>query len=154
MFARSLLKSRGTHLAEERIFSGGARTSAKLESLLESAVKQRFGLDTDCFVRTATEWTAIAAGNPFPEQAARDPGHLVVTFLKKAPVREQVRALDQAIVGREVVRVQGRHAYIVYPDGIGRSRLTNAVIEKMLGTPGTARNWNTVLKLEALAKPE
>jgi uncharacterized protein (DUF1697 family) len=42
-------------------------------------------------------------------------------------------------------------AYIVYPDGIGRSRLTNQLIEKMLGTRGTGRNWNTVLKLDALA---
>jgi len=40
---------------------------------------------------------------------------------------------------------------MVYPDGIGRSRLTSAVIENKLGTRGTARNWNTVLKLAALA---
>jgi uncharacterized protein (DUF1697 family) len=29
--------------------------------------------------------------------------------------------------------------------------LTNASIERKLGTQGTARNWNTVLKLAALA---
>ncbi len=29
--------------------------------------------------------------------------------------------------------------------------LTNAVIDKQLGTRGTGRNWNTVLKLGALA---
>jgi uncharacterized protein (DUF1697 family) len=39
----------------------------------------------------------------------------------------------------------------VYPDGIGTSRLTNALIEKRLGTRDTARTWNTVLKLDALA---
>ncbi len=33
-------------------------------------------------------------------------------------------ALQKAIVGREVVRASGRCAYIVYPDGIGRSKLT------------------------------
>jgi len=61
-----------------------------------------------------------------------------------------VAALQAAIKGREVVRAKGRHAYIVYPDGIGRSRLTNVMIEKKLGTRGTGRNWNTVLKLAAL----
>jgi uncharacterized protein (DUF1697 family) len=45
----------------------------------------------------------------------------------------------------------GRCAYIVYPDGIGRSRLTAAMIEKHLETRGTARNWNSVLKLDTLA---
>ncbi len=34
---------------------------------------------------------------------------------------------------------------------MGRSKLTNVAIEKKLGTRGTARNWNTVRKLEALA---
>jgi len=34
---------------------------------------------------------------------------------------------------------------------IGRSRLTNALIHKQLGTRGTGRNWNTVLRLAALA---
>ena len=57
-----------------------------------------------------------------------------------------------AITGPEVVRASGRHAYIVYPNGTGRSRLTNALIEKHLGTRGTGRNWNTVLKLRALVQ--
>ena len=45
----------------------------------------------------------------------------------------------------------GRHAYIHYPNGAGDSKLTSAVIARHLGTPGTARNWNTVGKLAALA---
>ena len=89
--------------------------------------------------------------NPFPAEAKSDPGHLVVMCLKSAPGREAVSALQQAISGREVIRAKGREAYIVYPDGIGRSRLTTALIEKKLGTRGTARNWNTVMKLAALA---
>jgi uncharacterized protein (DUF1697 family) len=51
-----------------------------------------------------------------------------------------------------VVRGAGREVYIVYPDGVGRSRLTNAVIEKKLGARATGRNWNSVLKLQALAE--
>jgi uncharacterized protein (DUF1697 family) len=39
----------------------------------------------------------------------------------------------------------------MYPEGIGTSKLTGAVIEKSLGVRGTARNWNTVLKFTALS---
>jgi uncharacterized protein (DUF1697 family) len=53
-----------------------------------------------------------------------------------------------------VVCASACRLYIVYPDGIGRSRLTGAVIEKMLGTRGTARNWNTVLKLNAVVNAD
>jgi uncharacterized protein (DUF1697 family) len=72
--------------------------------------------------------------------------------LKSAPRAPQVEALRAAIKGRERVEVDGRHAYLFYPDGIGRSKLTNAVIESRLGARGTGRNWNTVQKLAALAR--
>ena len=133
------------------VFRSDAGTSTQLERLLEDAAQKRLGLETDFFVRTAADWKAVIAGNPFPEEAQRDPGHLLVMFLKKAPDREHTTSLQRAIKGREVVRIKDRQAYIVYPDGIGRSRLTTAVIEKSLGTRGTGRNWNTVLKLGALA---
>ena len=72
--------------------------------------------------------------------------------LREAPAPVAVKALQDAIQGREVVRAKGRHAYFLYPDGIGNSKLTIKVIEKKLGTTGTARNWNTVLKLGALTE--
>ena len=72
--------------------------------------------------------------------------------LKHAPTPAAVTSLQDAIKDREVVKARGRHAYFLYPDGIGRSRLTMTLIEKKLGTTGTARNWNTVLKLGALTE--
>ena len=61
-----------------------------------------------------------------------------------------VKALRAAIAGRERVEAVGAQAYLAYPDGIGRSRLTTASIERTLGTRGTARNWNTVVKLAVM----
>lgn len=133
------------------VFRSDASKTVELERRLETEAKARLGLETDVFVRTAEEWRKVVQGNPFPEEAESDPGHLLVFALKEAAGRAAVKALQEAIRGREVVRGKGRHAYVVYPDGIGRSRLTNAVIEKHLGTRGTGRNWNTVLKLHALA---
>jgi uncharacterized protein (DUF1697 family) len=37
--------------------------------------------------------------------------------------------------------------------GQGTSKLTNAVIQRKLGTTGTARNWNTVLTISAALRP-
>ena len=72
--------------------------------------------------------------------------------LRDAPTAAQVKLLQAAIKGRETVRATGKQAYFAYPDGIGTSKLTITMIEKALGTRGTARNWNTVLKLGALAQ--
>ena len=108
---------------------------------------KRLGVETDCFVRTQEEWRRIVTRNPFPAEAKVDPGHLVVMCLKAEPEPERVRALQAAITGREVVRVVGKQAYLVHPDGIGSSRLTIALIERKFATRGTGRNWNTVLRL-------
>ena len=74
-----------------------------------------------------------------------------VQFTKAAPADGALEALRAAIKGPEQVAIVGRNAYLVYPDGIGRSKLTITVIEKKLGVRGTARNWNTVLKLAEMA---
>ena len=143
--ARSLLQSGNL------VFRSGPRIGSRLEHLLETETDKRLDLQTDFLVRRAEEWQAIIAHNPFPKEAERDPNHLVVIFLKDVADAGDVKALKAAITGPEIFRAHGRHAYIVYPDGIGRSRLTHVLIEKKLGTRGTGRNWNTVLKLGALA---
>ena len=142
--ARSLLQSGNL------VFRCAAQTDASLEGLLEAEAGKRLGLHADFFIRSAKEWRKVVAHNPFREEAERDPGHLVVMFLRTAPDANDVKEVQAVIVGPEIVRADGRHLYIVYPDGIGKSRLTNALIEKKLGIRGTARNWNTVLKLAAL----
>jgi uncharacterized protein (DUF1697 family) len=50
----------------------------------------------DFFVRTAQEWKDVVAHNPFRKEAARDPGHPLVMFLKDAPSVTGVKALRVA----------------------------------------------------------
>jgi uncharacterized protein (DUF1697 family) len=147
--ARTLLQTGNVLFRAE---DGLGRTEAgTLERMLEEAAARRLGVATDFLVRTAAEWRAALAANPFAEAAERDPAHLVVVALKAAPDAARAAALGDAIAGREVAAVVGRHAYIVYPDGIGRSRLTTALIERTLGCRGTGRNWNTAARLAAMA---
>ena len=134
------------------LFESSARASAALEKLLETALSKELGLKSPVVVRSAAEWRALVDANPFPTEAKKDPGHLVAMALKGEPVKGGVAELSKAIVGREKVKAGKRDLYITYPDGIGESKLTIQVIEKRIGVTGTARNWNTVLKL--LAKLE
>ena len=134
------------------VFRSRAKSPAEVERTLEREAKTRLDLEVDFFVRTADEWAGLVKRNPFRAEAARDPARLLAMCFKAAPEAAAVGALQAAIRGREIVRVDGRHGYILYPDGIGRSRLTHTLIERELGTRGTGRNWNTVLKLAALVK--
>lgn len=134
------------------VFRSSGRSGAELEALLEREAAARLGLDTRFFVRTAAEWGALVDANPFPGEAQEDPAHLLLVALEKAPPPGAAALLRAGIAGRERLEVRGREAYVVYPDGVGRSKVTTVFLEKGLGRC-TARNWNTVLKLGRLVLP-
>jgi len=60
--------------------------------------------------------------------------------------------VKQIKVGPEELRIEGRELYIYYPDGAGKSKLSNTLLERTLQTAGTARNWNTVTRLLEMAE--
>jgi uncharacterized protein (DUF1697 family) len=142
---RSLLQSGNL------VFQSRARTGAELERFLEAEAVKRFAIEIDFLIRTPDEWKSIIRQNPFRKEAELNPAQLVVHLLKSPPSAEQVTALQEDIKGPELVHAKGKQLYAFYPDGQGRSRLTNAVIERKLGRC-TGRNWNTVLKLATLSK--
>jgi len=143
---RSLLQSGNL------VFRSKSKTGASLEHFLEAELAKKTGLQTDFLVRSTEEWKTVITRNPFPDEARRDPAHLLVVLLKREPTGQGVEDLRAAIVGPETIQADGRQLYAVYPAGVGESKLTNKLIEKKLGSPGTGRNWNTVLKLAALAE--
>ena len=132
------LREPKTLLQSGNLVFRSSKTPAQLEAMLERELDR-----VTVMVRTCAEWQEVVAGNPFAREAKDDPARLVVMAFKKP-----VSAFEAP--GREVVRGEGRHLYIYYPDGQGTSKLMGALIERRLGTLGTARNWNTVMKLAAL----
>ena len=117
-----------------------------LEAKLERAFAAELGLSTEVMVRDAADWSALIAANPFPKESKRDPSHVLAVVTKDQPRPEGVKAL-QDYPGPERIEAGERVLYIVYPEGIGRSKLNGAPGWKKLGCSGTGRNWNTVLKL-------
>jgi uncharacterized protein (DUF1697 family) len=133
------------------VFDAPAGSDAALEARIEAALKETFGIETDVIVRTAQEWDAVIADNPMAEAAKVDPGHLLVMPLKTPVEDGALERLRAVIKGRETVEIAGRTLYAFYPDGIGTSKLLITVIERRLAAKTTGRNWNTTLKLQALA---
>jgi uncharacterized protein (DUF1697 family) len=122
------------------VFRTAKDSGAALEDLLETEFAKRLGLRTDFFVRSADQLEKVIVRNPLPTEAQRDPSHLLVMFCKKA----LGKSLRISGADREVVEPAGREIFVYYPSGIGRSRLK-------IDAVATGRNWNTVLKLAALA---
>ncbi|MGH9409526.1 MAG: DUF1697 domain-containing protein [Vicinamibacterales bacterium] len=130
---------------------GGRGDDAGIERRLERDAEHYLGVRVDFYVRSGRELQAIVDQNPFARAAKEDPGRMIVYFLKERVDPSKLRALRAAIKGPETVDCVDRHLYAVYPDGMGRSKLSSSIVERVLAGRGTARNWNTILKLTALA---
>lgn len=134
------------------VFDESGHASQDAERLLSIETEKLFGFKIEYFVRSASEWEQMVASNPFVDEAKDDPGHLIAMLAKgqvSAEGQSKVRAMHK---GPELLHFAGEHIYISYPDGVGTSKLTGAVLERNLGVVCTGRNWNTVLKLHALLK--
>jgi uncharacterized protein (DUF1697 family) len=132
------------------VFRCDGPTGEDLEQLLEAEFLKRLNLQTHVIVRSARQWERIVAGNPFMNEAREDPSHLLAMVAKRRVAPKAFAALQAAVAkagGCEAAGESNGQVYICYPDGVGRSRVTTALIERALGTPVTGRNWNTVLKL-------
>lgn len=115
-----------------------------------SRVLKGFDIANAVVVRRADALAAIVAADPYPDAAAARPDALAVMFLSQPPEAERFAGLLRH-EGPERVSVIGPDLCIDYPNGVTGARLTPAAIERRLGVVGTARNWNTVRRLAALA---
>lgn len=123
---------------------------AELEATLEAAIQRSFGFPVTVLVRGTGDWARYVAGNPFPE-ASRDEPSLVMLALSRAPAAPGVLdVLRERAVGRERVELVDDALWIHYAGGAGRSKLSPGLLDRLLGSPVTTRNWRTVLRLQEL----
>lgn len=128
------------------LFTAAGRPDA-LEAQLEKAIDDRFGLDVPVIVRSAAQWAGYADSNPFPKAARDAPNRLQLLVSKRPPAANAADSLMERADAGEAVKAADGALWFHFPEGIARSKLTPALIDKACGSPSTARNWRTVLKL-------
>ncbi len=123
-----------------------------LEKRIEEGFTTRFGFPTHVLVRSSAELDATIAHSPFQGQADRETKWIVVQFLANDPDDAGLEEFRQGYAGPEELFLRGKELYVYYPNSIGHSKLPQGVLEKKLKTTSTARNWNTVLKLQEMMR--
>jgi uncharacterized protein (DUF1697 family) len=151
---RDLFVSEGAQAVETYLQSGNVifRSGAaptRLVANLERKIGSKLGAGVSIIVRTPTELAKVLAQNPFARGGA-DTGRLHVTFLSKTPVRSRVSQLERVTTGADRFAVAGRQVYLYCPNGYGRTKLSNAFLERRLEVEATTRNWRTVTELAEL----
>jgi uncharacterized protein (DUF1697 family) len=131
------------------VFEASAKTAAHIPQAVAAAIEERFEHRVPVVVRSASEITRALEGNPF---RARDvpTNEVYVAFLADKPTKARVAALDPARSAPDSFEVVGREIYLHFPNGGGRSKLTNEYFDRALATTSTIRNWRTVEQLASM----
>ena len=151
---RAALSEAGFENVATYINSGNAviRSDRPREAVVATVAglcADRFGFTKAIHAPTLAEWEALISANPFPDFA--EGKHLHAVVLAGDPTTQAIdRLRAHADVG-EAIEVVGKVAYLHTPNGFGRSKLGDK-FDAWIGVENTARNWNTVLKLQELAR--
>lgn len=143
-----------TYIQSGNLVFAAAGDAHVLAAKLERAIERRFGFAIDVVVRSAVQWARLTAGNPFRVEMEKAPDRVMLLLTKRSPVAGGVAALAQRAAAGEQVAAVGEAVWIHCPEGMGRSKLTPALLDRLLGSPATARNWRTVVALKEMAETE
>ncbi len=141
-----------TYIQSGNVVFDAAPTKAKaLGGAVAEALRELHGLDVPVVLRTHDELRTAIAANPFRRHGEAEQKAWHVTFLAELPSKERAAALDPQRSPGDEFKLVGKELFLRCPAGYGRTKLTPAYVDKVLGTLGTVRNWATVLALAELA---
>ena len=139
-----------TYIQSGNLVFAAKGTAAKLAATLEQAIRERFGFDVPVVVVAHAELAAHEADGPFADVADERPNLVHVGFTTARLGKGVVDALAPYCVGGERVAVQGKVLWVDYADGVARSKLTPAVLDRAVGASITFRNVKTLRAVRAM----
>ena len=130
------------------VYAAHGKPTEDASIALEQGILQRMKVSTRVLVVTAAELDRIVDENTIDDDDV-DPSRLFVSIWRDAYDRNALVPLLEQEWGDDRLHLGTRAAYQHAPDGPLDSALVTAVA-KLLGDRVTARNWNTIGKLQEL----
>lgn len=131
------------------VYAAHGRSPEEAAIALEQGILQRMKVSTRVLVITASELDVVQDENPIDGEDV-DPSRLFVSIWREPHDRAALLSLVDQNWGDETFFLGTRAAYQHAPEGSTDSPLVKAVA-KLLDDRVTARNWNTINKLQSLA---
>jgi uncharacterized protein (DUF1697 family) len=154
----AIFRAAGATTVETYIQSGNVIFEAsEPESCVDAVtaeIARVYGYPGRIVLRSAEELRRAYQANPFlasPTPSADQPDPRHIYFLADSPEQAAIATLDPNRSLGDSFVTQAREVYLHLPQGMARTRLTNAYFDAKLKTVSTARNWKTVGKLVELS---
>lgn len=155
MLEKMGLKNVRTYIQSGNVVFDSDESDPKiLETSIEQQILSDFGHDVPVMIRTDKQLQELIDKNPF-EAKEVDPFKLYVTFfLETPPQKKQEELISLTSDIEKFTFLNGDLFALIDKKTIKKVNFSNAYIERIIGIPGTNRNWKTVNKMvEMASKP-
>lgn len=123
----------------------------KIEKQIHDLIEKHFKFDVSVIVVTPDDLKSVIAKNPFAGEKIEEP-QPYVAFLSQEPTTENISVLKSIDFQNDRFVIVDQSMYLHYADSAGKTKLSNAIIEKKLKLTATSRNWKTIKKLIELSE--
>ena len=130
------------------IFTAAQGASVTLSKKLQNKISQEFGLSIAVIVKTSEEVRNAIKNNPFlKEKPTIVSSKLYITFLSGIPEKDALKKLTEVSSNTDQLRYFDKAVYLYCPQGYGKTKLSNNILERILSVRATTRNWKTTTTL-------
>lgn len=141
-----------TYIQSGNLVFCAAGPAEAVERELEQLIHKRFALTIPVIVRSAAAWPDYVKANPFPEASQTEPNAVMMSLPKARPNKGALGTLRERAHNGEQIDQAGDAFWIHFKEGVARSKLSPGLLDRVIGSPVTARNWNTVLKIDEMLR--
>jgi uncharacterized protein (DUF1697 family) len=130
------------------VFKAMPNPEKEIIQSIRQIIQNKFDLNTPVILRDLDSWKTISRHHPLLPEGENDTKKYAVTFLSDS-VHQDIEIPFETV---DQFKIMNREIYSFYPNGAGKSKLTNTFFEKKLNVFATTRNWRTVNKLLEIAQ--
>jgi uncharacterized protein (DUF1697 family) len=138
-----------TYIQSGNVIFESTEDASSLQSVIEKRIEEKFGFLVPVILRTSEEWERIIRDCPYRTEGLQEGESVQVAFLGGEPSEEGIERFESYQSEWDQFKIIEKDLYFFFRHSIRDSKL--AANLPRLGVPATVRNWNTVLKLGAMA---
>lgn len=129
------------------LFESAVKSTKELEKNIAELILKKYKFDVEVLVIDEKYLKSVIAKNPFPKRADFDEKKMYVSFLSEKPNKDKLGELAKITSGADQWIYENLQLYFYCPDGYGKTKFSNNLVENKLKLVATTRNWNTVNEL-------
>ena len=130
------------------IFESSKSDISEIENSIQKAILKSFGFEVSVIVKSNKELKAIFEASPFSFEKKQNSYFIM---LNKVPERQLVKEVDNLLHENEEIIIKKNCIYFYCSTGYGKTKFNLNTFERKLKVIGTARNYNTMVKLLSLS---